>query len=72
MPELHTRTAELFAPYPAPPRLAPSDQADGLRRLKDMFHEYEATASRIARENERLVAFQREGAGLPQGARPGG
>ena len=45
--------------------------ADGLRRLKDMFHEYESTASRIARENERLVAFQRDGAGLPQGSRPG-
>lgn len=33
MPELHTRPTELFAPYAALPRLAPSDQADGLRRL---------------------------------------
>ncbi len=41
---------------------------EGMRRLKAMFREYEGTASRIERENERLVAFQREGAGLPQGA----
>ena len=43
----------------------------GMRRLKDMFREYEDTTSRVARENERLVAFQRDGAGLPQGSRPG-
>lgn len=43
----------------------------GLRGLKAMFHEYESMASRIARENELLIAFQREGAGLPQGDRPG-
>ncbi len=40
---------------------------EGLRRLKAMFHEYDGTAARVARENERLVEFQREGAGLPQG-----
>ena len=44
---------------------------EGLRRLKDMFRAYESTAARIADENERLVAFQRDGAGLPQGGRPG-
>lgn len=38
----------------------------GLRRLKAMFREFEDSAGRIARENELLVAFQREGAGLPQ------
>ncbi len=40
---------------------------EGLRRLKAMFREYEGTATRIERENAELVAFQREGAGLPQG-----
>jgi len=40
---------------------------EGLRRLKAMFREYEGTASRVERENAQLVAFQREGAGLPQG-----
>lgn len=44
---------------------------EGLRRLKAMFREYEDTASRVARENQRLVDFQRDGAGLPQGARAG-
>ena len=33
MPELHARAADPFAPHAAPPRLATSDQADGLRRL---------------------------------------
>ncbi len=41
---------------------------EGIRRLKAMFREYEDSASRIDRENQRLIAFQREGAGLPQGA----
>ncbi len=40
---------------------------EGLRRLKAMFHEYDGTAARVALENARLVEFQREGAGLPQG-----
>lgn len=43
--------------------------ADGLRRLKQVFREDEGTTARVTRENERLVAFQRDGAGLPQGAR---
>lgn len=41
---------------------------EGLRRLKAMFRDYEATAERVRRENERLVDWQRHGAGLPQGA----
>jgi enoyl-CoA hydratase/carnithine racemase len=65
-------------------RVAPADEAEavalelaaeiaahppaGLRRLKAMFREYEATTVRVERENRELVAFQREGAGLPQGA----
>lgn len=43
----------------------------GLRTLKAMFREYEGLplAERVARENAGLVAFQRDGGGLPQGAR---
>ncbi|MBA3327481.1 MAG: hypothetical protein H0T43_04175, partial [Solirubrobacterales bacterium] len=41
---------------------------DGLRRLKAMFRELEGAEGRVARENALLEAFQREGAGLPQGA----
>lgn len=44
---------------------------EGLRRLKRMFRDFEDTGGRIERENELLVAFQREGSGLPQGERPG-
>src|SRR4051794_35477635 len=40
---------------------------DGLRVLKQMFREFEQTAERVASENLVLDAFQREGAGLPQG-----
>jgi enoyl-CoA hydratase/carnithine racemase len=39
----------------------------GLRLLKRMFREFEGTAERVASENLVLDAFQREGAGLPQG-----
>jgi enoyl-CoA hydratase len=39
---------------------------EGLRALKRMFREFEATEQRIARENEALESFQREGAGLPR------
>jgi len=49
--------AREIAPYPP----------EGLRRLKTMFRELERTADRVAYENELLVAFQREGAGLPTG-----
>jgi enoyl-CoA hydratase/carnithine racemase len=38
----------------------------GLRELKAMFRAYERLAERITDENERLVTFQRHGAGLPQ------
>ena len=40
--------------------------AEGLRRLKGMFRELEQSADRVAYENELLVEFQREGAGLPR------
>ncbi len=48
-----------------------ANHAGGLRNLKAMFREYEGLPlpERIARENQRLVAFQRDGSGLPQGAR---
>jgi enoyl-CoA hydratase/carnithine racemase len=39
---------------------------DGLRVIKRMFREFEDTAARVARENDELESFQREGAGLPQ------
>jgi enoyl-CoA hydratase/carnithine racemase len=39
---------------------------DGLRRLKAMFADYDDLASRVARENETLVTWQRTTAGLPQ------
>ncbi len=39
---------------------------DGVRALKAMLREYERSAERIADENARLVAFQRDGAGLPR------
>jgi enoyl-CoA hydratase/carnithine racemase len=41
--------------------------ADGLRHLKDLFREYEATKHRVARENAEIVEFQRTGGGLPYG-----
>jgi enoyl-CoA hydratase/carnithine racemase len=41
--------------------------ADGLRHLKDLFREYEATKYRVARENAEIVEFQRTGGGLPYG-----
>jgi enoyl-CoA hydratase len=40
---------------------------DGLRRLKAMFADFDATGARTARENEILVDWQRHGAGLPSG-----
>lgn len=48
-----------------------ANNADGLRNLKVMFREYEALPppERVARENAGLVAFQRDGGGLPQGPR---
>jgi enoyl-CoA hydratase/carnithine racemase len=40
---------------------------EGVRALKQMFRSFEGTAERVARENDALEAFQREGAGLPSG-----
>lgn len=40
---------------------------DGVRELKAMFRDLERTAERVAYENERLLAFQRHGTGLPTG-----
>ncbi len=45
--------------------------AEGLRRMKGLFRDHEATADRVARENEVLVDWQARGTGLPQGAPPG-
>lgn len=42
--------------------------ADGMRRLKQMFREYEDLSGRTARENGTLLDWQRFGQGLPQGA----
>lgn len=39
----------------------------GLRQIKESFRVHEDSAARIARENADLEAFQRAGAGLPQG-----
>ena len=38
---------------------------EGLRRLKRLFAEYDGTRYRVLRENAEIVAFQREGAGIP-------
>jgi len=40
---------------------------NGIRTLKEMFRELEGTAHRITYENERLLDFQRNSVGLPQG-----
>ena len=42
------------------------ETTEGIRTLKAMFRDLERTEARVAYENERLLAFQREGAGLPQ------
>src|SRR4051812_7989736 len=65
-------------------RVAPADEAEaaavelardvarnngsGVRQLKRMFHRDADLPAHVARENEALVRFQREGGGLPQGA----
>jgi enoyl-CoA hydratase/carnithine racemase len=43
---------------------------EGVRALKALFRELEYTGERVGRENSGLVAWQREGAGLPQGVAP--
>jgi enoyl-CoA hydratase/carnithine racemase len=40
--------------------------AESVRTLKQMFRAYEDLPARVADENERLVAFQRDGVGLPR------
>lgn len=39
---------------------------EGVRALKQMFRSYEDLPARVADENARIVAFQRDGAGLPR------
>jgi enoyl-CoA hydratase/carnithine racemase len=39
---------------------------ESVRTLKEMFRAYEDLPARVADENARLVAFQRDGAGLPR------
>ena len=41
--------------------------ANGLRHIKALFAENEHLVERTANENEHIVAFQREGGGLPYG-----
>jgi enoyl-CoA hydratase/carnithine racemase len=48
--------AREIAPYPP----------EGLRRLKRMFRDLGGADERVGYENELLVEFQREGAGLPR------
>ena len=45
-----------------------ANDGPGVRRLKSMFRAFEGLApdERVARENEILVSWQRDGAGLPQ------
>ncbi|MEU6138670.1 enoyl-CoA hydratase/isomerase family protein [Nocardioides sp. NPDC047086] len=47
--------------------LVARQSSDGIRTLKEMFRELEASAQRITYENERLLDFQRNSVGLPQG-----
>jgi enoyl-CoA hydratase/carnithine racemase len=50
------------------------DLARGLgdvRTLKQMFRDLDATSRRVAYENDRLLDFQRTGAGLPRGLSSG-
>ena len=67
---LLTRTAPAALAEAAAVELAAQIAAhppEGLRRLKAMFRDLDGMPARVAHENELLVAFQREGAGLPQG-----
>jgi enoyl-CoA hydratase/carnithine racemase len=44
-----------------------SQSPDGVRVLKQLFRDLDHTGERVAHENERLMHFQRHGAGLPRG-----
>ena len=45
-----------------------TNPSEGMRRMKAMFRELGSGAARTAYENELLLEFQREGAGLPRRA----
>jgi enoyl-CoA hydratase/carnithine racemase len=49
-------------------RAVAANNGPGIRGLKRRFHAYDGLAARVEDENRELVAFQREGGGLPQGA----
>ncbi|MCW2495574.1 MAG: enoyl-CoA hydratase/isomerase family protein [Jatrophihabitans sp.] len=44
-----------------------AQSADGVRELKQMFRELDSGAQRVSYENDRLLAFQQHGSGLPRG-----
>jgi enoyl-CoA hydratase/carnithine racemase len=44
-----------------------SHSSESVRRYKAIFREFENSRARVARENEILLDFQREGDGLPSG-----
>lgn len=44
--------------------------AEGLRRLKTMFREFDGSAERVSHENALLLEFEREGGGLPRSEGP--
>ena len=60
--DAEARALELARDAAAKPR-------DGLVALKQLFRAGSDSAARVAAENAALEAFQREGGGLPQGAR---
>lgn len=49
-------------------RAVAANNGPGIRGLKRKFHAYASLAAHVADENAALVAFQRDGGGLPQGA----
>lgn len=49
-------------------RAVAANNGPGIRQLKRRFHVYAGLAACIDDENAALVAFQRDGGGLPQGA----
>lgn len=49
-------------------RAVAANDGPGVRGLKRRFHAYAGLAAAVGAENADLVAFQREGGGLPQGA----
>ena len=57
--EAETQALELAATIAAQNR-------DGVRELKQMFRELDASAARVHTENSRLLRFQNHGAGIPR------